>query len=108
VALQEVGDEAGRRAAQDDRNLLLVLRRRNDDRVLQLEVADQPLLELDAACELRIQRDADEAVMARVDQDPVDAQPGGAEAAGNLRLRPGNPSLRGRSGKKFSPRSAIR
>src|SRR6185312_1654815 len=69
------------------RHLFLVLRRRHDHGRFKLEFADELPLELDARSELGVERDADEAVAARVDEDAIDPKPRGAEAARDLRLR---------------------
>ncbi len=81
------GNELRGGAAEDYRDLRFVFGSRDDDGGLQLEVADELLLDFDAARELRIERNADEAVAPRVDQDAIDPQPRGAEAARDLRLR---------------------
>jgi len=79
--------KAGGGTAEDRGDLLLVAGRGHDDGGRELEVADQFALERDAGRELGIERDADEAVVAGLDEDAVDPQPRGPEAARDLRLR---------------------
>src|SRR5207302_8285153 len=86
VGLKIAGNEIRCGAAENQRDLLFVVWGRDDDSRLQLEVADQLLLERDATREFRVERDADEAVSPRIDEDAVDPQPRGAETARNVGL----------------------
>ena len=86
IILQILRNEVRRRATHDHGDLLVILRRRNDDCGFQLEVADELLLQCDAGRELRVERDADETVPPRIDQDAIDPQPRGVETARNFRL----------------------